>query len=140
MTNMDELYQMMMTTVVSVKVKHIRPAYDNLKEWMADPQNVYIGRGRIVFIDGERYPPDDSVWANPFKIDRDGTRDEVLAKYRKYIVKKIDEGLRDELLALEGKRIGCWCLGDGSASQNALSDTKIVCHGQIIVELIDLYR
>ena len=131
---------MMMTAVVSVKVKHIRPVYANLKEWMADPQNVYIGRGRIVFIDGERYPPDDSVWANPFKIDRDGTRDEVLVKYREYIVKKIDEGLRDELLALEGKTLGCWCLGDGSAGRSACADTKIVCHGQIIVELIDLYR
>ena len=30
-----------MTTVVNVKVKHIRPDYDNLKEWMENPNHEY---------------------------------------------------------------------------------------------------
>lgn len=33
-------------SVVNVKVGNIRPKYSNLREWMEDPTNVYIGRGR----------------------------------------------------------------------------------------------
>ena len=65
-------------SVVNVKVGHIRPEYDNLKEWMEDPKNVYVGRKGIVFItmeDGkkERFPKNDSVFCNPFKVGKDGT-------------------------------------------------------------------
>jgi len=56
----------MMTKVVNVKIQHIRPDYMNLKEWIKDENNVYIGRSGIVFIDGERYPKKTSIWANPF--------------------------------------------------------------------------
>ena len=43
------------TTCVNVKVKYIRPFYNNLKEWMEDENNVYIGRKGVVFIDGKRF-------------------------------------------------------------------------------------
>lgn len=43
-------------SVVNCKVVNIRPQYQNLKEWMNDSDNVYVGRGGIVFIDGERFP------------------------------------------------------------------------------------
>lgn len=52
----------------------------NLKEWMNDPNNVYIERRGIVFIDGKRFPEQDSPYANPFKVGKDGTRDEVFLK------------------------------------------------------------
>jgi hypothetical protein len=45
-----------MTTVVCVKVDFIRPEYKNLEEWMRNPNNVYIGRSGVVFINGERFP------------------------------------------------------------------------------------
>lgn len=45
----------------------------NLKEWMNDPNNVYIERRGIVFIDGKRFPEQDSPYANPFKVGKDGT-------------------------------------------------------------------
>ena len=41
-------------SVCNVKVNNIRPKYNNLKEWMDDPNNIYIGRGKIVFINNER--------------------------------------------------------------------------------------
>ncbi len=41
--------------------------------------DVYIGRA------SPRKGLKASVWANPFKIGRDGTRDEVIAKYRTYL-------------------------------------------------------
>ena len=71
------------TLVCNVKVKNIRPEYDNLKEWMYNSDNVYIGRKGIVFIDGERFPKSDSIWANPFKINDEDDRNIVLKKYKK---------------------------------------------------------
>ena len=112
------------TTVVNVKVKDIKPKYKNLKEWCEDKNNVYIGRKGIVFIDGQRYPKSDSIWANPFKISGNETRETVIAKYKEYIIKKIkDEKLEDELKKLAGKTLGCWCKPEK-------------CHGDILIELI----
>ena len=42
--------------LVNVRVKNIRPGYANLREWMSDERNKYIGRHGIVFIDGARFP------------------------------------------------------------------------------------
>jgi len=109
-------------SVVNVKVKYIRPKYDNLKEWMEDSQNVYIGRRGIVFIDKERFPKIDSPFANPFKIEKDGTREEVIKKYREYILKKFTV---DEIrFKLEGKKLGCWCHPES-------------CHGDVLLQIIN---
>ena len=118
------------TKVINVRVANIRPQYNNLKEWMKDVNNVYIGRGCILVIDGIRYPKENSIWANPYKInDSTGiTRNDVLEKYRTYIIQKIENNyeLKQKLLQLKGKILGCWCKPDG-------------CHGDILVELIDKY-
>jgi len=112
------------TKVVSVKVKDIRPEYKDLNDWMKDPNNVYIGRKLVVFIDRKRYPPHDSIWANPFKITDKNTREMVIKQYREYILKKI----KDENLSLDdlrGKNLGCWCKEDGK---------DISCHGDVLLE------
>ena len=94
---------------------------------MADPQNVYIGRAGIVFIDGERYPKQASLWHNPFKVAKVG-RGTALDLYREYIIKKIEsENLIPELLKLKGKTLGCWCK-DEHGNGN--------CHGDILVDLL----
>jgi hypothetical protein len=72
--------------------------------------DVYIGRGG------------DSIWGNPFKIGRDGDRQEVIAKYRTYILRRPD--LLAELPKLKGKRLGCWC-------------APRLCHGNVLAELAD---
>lgn len=97
--------------VVNVRVKHIRPKYQNLKEWMEDPNNVYIRRGGIVFIDKKRFPPKNSLFANPYKVGRDGTLDEVLKKYREHIISMIDteEISIEDLENLREKNLRCWC-------------------------------
>ena len=64
--------------------------------------DVYIGRP--------------SKWGNPFVIGRDGTRDEVIAKYRTWIVK---QGL--DFKELQGKTLGCWC-------------KPAACHGDVLAE------
>ena len=120
-----------MTKVVSVKVACIRPEYDNLKEWMKDTNNVYIGRRGVVFIDGVRFPPKDSIWANPFKINKDGDRDEVIEKYKKYIIDKLSSGKisHKELMKLKGKTLGCWCKDK--------SNIDVPCHGDVLKNIID---
>lgn len=120
-----------MANIVNVKVKYIRPEYQNLKMWMIDPQNVYIGRKGIVFIkdefgNSERFPKKDSIWANPFKIDKNHNREKVLELYEAYIIDKIEnEKLYDQLSQLEGKNLGCWCYPEP-------------CHGDILKKLINL--
>ena len=116
--------------VVNVKVGHIRPKYENLKEWMSDPDNVYIGRAGVVFVPDskggkERCPKQSSIWANPFKIEKGQTRQDVIEKYRVYILDKIakDPTLLTELKKLKGKKLGCWCKPDG-------------CHGDVLMELL----
>ena len=70
-----------------------------------------------------------TLWGNPYKIGRDGTREEVIEKYRVYIVKRllIEEGLVDELLKLDGEKLGCYCKPE-------------LCHGDVLVGLIEEYK
>ena len=73
-----------------------------------EPYDVYIGRP--------------SKWGNPFEIGKDGTRKDVLKKYKNYILSNID--LYNSLYELKGKVLGCWCKPLG-------------CHGDVLVELIE---
>jgi hypothetical protein len=69
--------------------------------------DVYIGRP--------------SIFGNPFIIGKDGTREEVIQKYREWILTQPQ--ILDKLQELRGKKLGCWC-----------SPKK--CHGDVLVELI----
>lgn len=72
------------------------------------PENaVYIGRG--------------SKWGNPFRIGPDGSRDEVIHKYRNYIQTRPD--LLNSLDELKGKALVCFC-------------KPKPCHGDILAELV----
>ena len=109
----------METTVVNIKVKYIRPEYQDLKEWCSDPNNVYIGRKRIVFIDGERYPKCDSLFANPYKGEN------AIEKYRDYLLRSMKNGdiTEEDVRSLRGKKLGCWCKPDR-------------CHGDVILDVL----
>ena len=80
------------------------------------PYDVYIGRR--VTRGGHRL--EQSKWANPFRIGRDGTRAEVIEKYRSYLLSRPD--LLAALPELRGKRLGCWCKPEP-------------CHGNVLAEL-----
>ena len=56
------------------------------------PDRVYVGRP--------------SKWGNPFEIGRDGTPDEVIAKYRAWIVRQ--PALMAALGELRGKNLVCF--------------------------------
>jgi predicted NAD-dependent protein-ADP-ribosyltransferase YbiA (DUF1768 family) len=94
-----------------------------LQKWMEDPNHVYIGKKRVVIIDGKKFPKEHSRWVNPYEIIEDG-----LVDYEKRIRSLVDSNeipVKD-LLALKGKTLGCW------------ENTK-TCHGHILNKLIREY-
>lgn len=48
-----------------------------------------------------------SKWGNPYSIGRDGTREEVIAKFERYLL--ASPALLAALPELKGKILGCWC-------------------------------
>ena len=69
--------------------------------------DIYIGRG--------------SIWGNPFHIGTDGTREEVIAKYKEYLLK--NEFLMSRISDLKGKTLGCWC-------------SPKSCHGDVLIDYL----
>lgn len=117
------------TQVVNVSTNNIRPKYKNLHEWISNKdENVYIGKKSVIFINGIKYPLYDSLWANPFTITKEQSREEVLKLYKIYIEEKIEKNnLYFELNKLKGKKLGCWCKPEN-------------CHGDILVDLVNKYE
>lgn len=68
----------------------------------------YVGRG--------------SQWGNPFRIGYDGTRAEVIQKFRLYAAQRLVKE-RNWLTPLVGKDLVCHC-------------SPLPCHGDVIIELI----
>lgn len=73
---------------------------------------VYCGRG--------------SIFGNPFKIGRDGTREEVIEKFKDYFFKKLttDSNFRKEVHKLKGKILVCFC-------------KPLPCHADIIEKYLN---
>jgi hypothetical protein len=63
-----------------------------------------------------------SPLANPFRPGPAGSRQEVMAAYREYILAR--PGLLALLPDLRGRRLGCWC-------------APLPCHAEVIAELAD---
>ena len=97
-----------MAKVVNVYPTHIKPEYTDLEDWCSRSVNIYIGNKRMTHVNKKRFPKEDSIWSNPFKTGKDGTREEVLEKYRNYIIQKVERNELD-LNQLRGKVLGCWC-------------------------------
>lgn len=64
-----------------------------------------------------------SKWGNPFKIGRDGNREEVVRKYKEWLLNQPD--LMNSLHELKGQTLGCYC-------------KPKLCHADILAELADL--
>lgn len=120
------------TSVINVKVEHLRPRYQNLQQWIdADPENhVYIGRPGVVFVDGKRFPPptlaSSKLFGNPFKIANESSRQKVISSYRRYAMERIevDAEFRRAVFGLRGRTLGCWCKPLG-------------CHGDVLKEIAE---
>lgn len=75
------------------------------------PFDVYIGRP--------------GKWGNPFTIGKDGTREQVIAKYEAWL--KTQPALLAQLPELKGKTLGCWC-------------SPQPCHGDVLERLANEAR
>lgn len=71
------------------------------------PDAVYVGRP--------------SKWGNPFMLGHDGTRTEVIEKYRWWIHQREVSPI-DDIGELRGKDLVCWC-------------SPLPCHADILLEL-----
>lgn len=70
--------------------------------------DVFIGRG--------------SIWGNPYVIGRDGTRSQVIAKYKARLLRT--QWLLDRLPELRDKALGCTC-------------KPLACHGDPLAEIVN---
>lgn len=82
-----------------------------------DKYDVYIGRQRDSKVFG---------FGNPFVIGKDGDRNTVIEKFKKYFYKRIqeDEEFKKEVFKLNGKILGCFCKPKS-------------CHGDIICDYLN---
>lgn len=60
-----------------------------------------------------------SKWGNPFKLGKDGTREQVIELYKQHLK---DSGLVHCVSILEGKDLVCWC-------------APLACHGDVLLRL-----
>lgn len=74
--------------------------------------------------------PEDAVyvgrptkWGNPYTIGKDGTRKEVIEKYRRYL--RNSPHLLESLDELSGKNLVCWC-------------SPLPCHADILIQEISI--
>lgn len=61
-----------------------------------------------------------SKWGNPFEIDKDGSREEVIEKYIEWFNQ--NTSLQKDITELKGKVLGCWC-------------KPKACHGDFLCEI-----
>lgn len=72
------------------------------------PDAVYVGRP--------------SKWGNPYSIGKDGNREDVIAKYKKWLMAQDQLPLLFCLSELRGKDLVCWC-------------APLPCHADVLLEL-----
>lgn len=83
---------------------------------------------RVVHCKKERYDiyiGRPSKWGNPFRSGRDGTREQAIEKYERYI--RANPELMNAIPELEGKILGCWC-------------APKPCHGDVLLKLLHEWR
>jgi hypothetical protein len=64
----------------------------------------------------------ESKWKNPYKIGRDGTREEVIVKFERYLH---ESGLINDIHELRWKYLACWCKPQA-------------CHGDVLLRLANV--
>lgn len=64
-----------------------------------------------------------TIWGNPFVIGKDGTREQVIAKHKAWILAPENAHVVEYAKkTLKGKTLGCWC-------------APKACHGDTLLEI-----
>ena len=95
------------TRIINLKITKVSNK-DN-----GDSYDVYIGRG--------------TIWGNPYQMGKEGTRDEVIAKFAYDFEKrflKLPEKFDENIEKLRGKTLGCHC-------------KPAACHGDVIANYLN---
>lgn len=88
-----------------------RPRVHNMRAGTAPDDAIYVGRP--------------STWGNPFRIGRDGSRSEVVERYRAWLTSPEQADLlRRARCALRGHDLICWC-------------APASCHADVLLELVN---
>jgi hypothetical protein len=106
-------------SVINVRKANLNElGYNDLEDWLKNPDHVYIGRNMVFYVPGAKA----SKWANPFNVKKYG-RDECLKLYKKHIMEnpKLMKRIRKEL---QGKVLGCWCKPEA-------------CHGDVLLKILE---
>ena len=84
-----------------------------------EPYDVYIGRAGH---------GNDGYFGNPLRLGTEKDRDAVIEQYRVWFLRRVeaDPEFRRRVLALRGKRLGCFCFPKR-------------CHGNVMAEWIDAH-
>jgi hypothetical protein len=96
-----------------IDVDEAMPRVLNYRRDGLPPGAVYIGR--MI----PQYGLVGSKWHNPYRVGRDGTREEVIAKYEHHLY---DSGLIYAVDELRGRDLVCW-------------DTPEPAHGEVLLRL-----
>lgn len=72
------------------------------------PDAIYVGRP--------------SKWGNPFTAGVDGTREEVIKRYRHFLIEEGYNGSVVDVRELKGKDLVCWC-------------APLPCHADVLLEV-----
>lgn len=75
-----------------------------------------------------KYIGRNTIFGNPFIIGEDGTRKEVIEKYKVYFKAKLkDPEFKKQVLKLRGHTLGCHC-------------KPLLCHGDVITNYLNKKR
>lgn len=99
------------------------PHEQAVDDWLTDSPKVWHwerDRDRVSWM---IYVGRPSIWGNPFKIGPDGTRDEVIEKYRAWLLAQPE--LMSKLPELRGRHLACWC-------------APLACHADVLLELANV--
>ena len=80
-----------------------------VRGWKMPKDAVYVGRP--------------TNYGNPYRMEIDGSREEVVAKYRVWLAEKLEEN-PNFLDPLKGKDLACWC------------PLNKPCHADVILEYL----
>lgn len=87
---------------------------------------VFNQRRRDEVPSGAVYVGRPTKWGNPFEIGKDGTREEVIRKYKIWLVESRPDLILAAQQELRNKDLVCWCAPEA-------------CHADVLIDIANLH-